>query len=48
MPIKAAVKKTTKSAQKPIRKMVKKTTKKVTWDDIQAGFRELQKSQDGA
>jgi len=40
MPVKTPVKKTAKSSQKP----VKKTTKKLTWDDIQAGFKELQQS----
>jgi hypothetical protein len=39
MPVKAPVKKTTKSVQKP----VKKTAKKITWDDIEAGFDRLQK-----
>jgi hypothetical protein len=53
MPAKAPVKKTTKIARqtkglKPIKKTVKKTTKKVTWDDIEAGFERLQKSQDEA
>jgi ribosome recycling factor len=47
MPEKASVKKTTKGTQqtkglKPAKKTVKKTAKKVTWDDVQAGFRELQ------
>jgi hypothetical protein len=41
MPTKTLVKKTAKSAQKPTVKKVKKPTKKVTWDDIQAGFKEL-------
>jgi hypothetical protein len=39
MQTKAPMKKTAKSVQKP----VKKTAKKVTWDDVQAGFVELQK-----
>jgi hypothetical protein len=30
------------SVKKPAKKTVKKATKKITWDDIQAGFRELQ------
>jgi len=38
MPAKAPARKTTKTTQKP----VKRTVKKVTWDDIQEGFRELQ------
>jgi len=47
MPAKVSVKKTTKNAQqtkglKPAKKTVKKTAKKVTWDDIQEGFKELQ------
>jgi len=42
MPTKAPVKKTTKGTQKPVKKTVKKNAKKVTWDDIQEGFRELQ------
>jgi hypothetical protein len=41
MPAKVSVKKTTKGL-KPAKKTVKKTAKKVTWDDIQEGFRELQ------
>ena len=53
MPVKASVKKTTKSTHqtkslKPVKKTVKKTTKKVTWDDVQVGFKELQKSQNEA
>ena len=48
MPVKTSVKKTTKSAQKPVKKPVKKSTKKVTWDDVEAGFIKLQKSQDEA
>jgi hypothetical protein len=42
MPTKAPVKKATKSAQEPVKRAVRKTTKKVTWDDIQEGFREIQ------
>jgi len=47
MPAKTPVKKTTENAHqtkslKPVKKAVKKTAKKVTWDDIQEGFRELQ------
>jgi len=41
MPAKTPVKRTTKVTQKS----VKKTAKKVTWDDIQEGFRELQELQ---
>jgi hypothetical protein len=37
MPVKTAVRKKTKTAKKP----VKKAPKKVTWDEIQAGFKEL-------
>jgi hypothetical protein len=56
MPAKAPVKKTTKSStQKPVKKTVKETASKVTWDEIQAGFKELhelqkktQKTQDEA
>ena len=53
MPVKTPVKNTTKNAQKtkgldPVKKEAKKTTKKVTWDEIQEGFKELQKSQDEA
>jgi hypothetical protein len=60
MPVKTPVKKTarTKSlqnAQKPVKKAVRKTAKKATWDEIQAGFKELhelqkktQKTQDEA
>ena len=44
MPVKAPVKKTIKRTQKPVKKSVKKSIKKVTWDDIQEGFRELQQS----
>jgi len=42
MATKAPVKKTKKTAKKP----VKKTVKKVTWNDVEIGFKELQKSQD--
>jgi hypothetical protein len=45
MPAKTPAKKT-KSAQKPVRKTAGKAPKKVTWDDIEAGFDRLQKSQD--
>jgi hypothetical protein len=55
MQIKAPVKKTTKGLKspsahqtknlKPVKKTVKKTTKKVTWDDVEAGFKELEKFQ---
>ena len=53
MPTKALVKKTTKNARqtkglKPVKKPVKKSTKKVTWDEVEAGFIKLQKSQDEA
>jgi hypothetical protein len=60
MPVKTPVKKTTRTkspqnAQKPVKKTVKKAPKKVTWEDIEAGFKELhelqkqtQKSQDEA
>ena len=34
------------SGLKPVKKTIKKTAKKVTWDDIQAGFKELEKSQE--
>jgi hypothetical protein len=44
MPTKSAVKKKTKTAKKP----VKKTPKKVTWDDIEANFQRIQKSQNEA
>jgi hypothetical protein len=37
MPVKTAVKKKSRTAKKP----VKKAPKKVTWDEIQAGFKEL-------
>ena len=45
MPTKVQVKKTKKSAQRPVKKTVKKTMKKVTWDEIQQGFKELEKAQ---
>ena len=51
MPVKTPVKKTTKhqtKSLKPVKKTVKRTTKKVTWDDVEAGFEKLQKSQDEA
>jgi hypothetical protein len=41
MPVKTAVKKNTKTAKKP----VKQIPKKVTWDDVEAGFRELHELQ---
>jgi hypothetical protein len=44
MPLKTPVIKAVKSFQKP----VKKQAKKVTWDEIEAGFKNLQKSQDKA
>jgi hypothetical protein len=44
MPAKAPAKKT-KSAQKPVRKTAVKAPQKVTWDEIQAGFKELQEIQ---
>jgi hypothetical protein len=44
MPVKTAVKKKAKTAKKP----VNKTPKKVTWDDIEANFERIQKSQDEA
>jgi hypothetical protein len=47
MPVKTPAKKT-KSAQKPVKKTAGKAPKKVTWDDIEAGFKRLQKSQDEA
>jgi hypothetical protein len=47
MPVKTPAKKT-KNAQKPARKTAGKASKKVTWDDIEAGFDRLQKSQDEA
>jgi hypothetical protein len=45
MPTKAPVKKTKKSTHRPVKKTVKKTAKKVTWDEIQQGFKELEKAQ---
>jgi hypothetical protein len=48
MPTKVLVKKTKKSSRKPVKKTVKKPAKKVTWDDVEAGFVKLQKSQDEA
>jgi hypothetical protein len=55
MPSKAPVKKTKKSSHqtkglqtsglKPVKRTIKKSTKKVTWDEIQAGFKELEKAQ---
>jgi hypothetical protein len=33
------------SGLKPVKRTVKKTDKKVTWDEIQAGFKELEKAQ---
>jgi len=55
MPTKAPVKKTKKTSHKtkdlqtsglkPVKRTVKKTDKKVTWDEIQAGFKELEKAQ---
>jgi len=45
MPVKTPVKKTKKPAQK---KSIKKTAKKETWDDIEANFARMQKSQDEA
>ncbi|MDR2923826.1 MAG: hypothetical protein LBU85_10880, partial [Treponema sp.] len=58
MPVKTSVKKTTRTysprnkspqtAKKPVERTAKKTAKKVTWDDIEAGFEKLQKSQDEA
>jgi hypothetical protein len=44
MPLKTSVKKTAKTVKNP----AKKAPKKVTWDDIEAGFKKLQKSQDEA
>jgi hypothetical protein len=44
MPVKTSVKKIAKTAPK----QVKKAPKKVTWEDIEAGFDRLQKSQDEA
>jgi F0F1-type ATP synthase membrane subunit b/b' len=41
MPTKTPVKKTTKKTQKPVKKTVKKNKIKLTWDDIQEGFKEL-------
>jgi hypothetical protein len=43
MPVKTPVKKTTN--QKPTVKKAKKTARKITWDDIQAGFKELHELQ---
>jgi len=53
MPFKTTMKKTTTNAQKtkglkPAKKQVKKTVKKVTWDDIQTGFKEIEKAQKDA
>jgi len=58
MPAKTTVKKTTKGLKsssarqikglKPVKKAVKKPTNKVTWDDIEANFARMQKSQDEA
>jgi len=55
MPLKTPVKKTTKRLKspsthqaknlKPAKKTIKKPAKKVTWDEIQAGFKELEKAQ---
>jgi len=50
MPTKVHAKKTIKSAQqtkglKPVKKTVRKTAKKVTWDEIQQGFKEIEKVQ---
>jgi hypothetical protein len=52
MPTKTPVKKTshkTKGVQtsglKPVKRTIKKNDKKVTWDEIQAGFKELEKAQ---
>ena len=47
MPVKTPAGKTTKNAQRTKgSKPVKKPAKKVTWDDVEAGFKELEKSQD--
>jgi predicted nucleic acid-binding Zn-ribbon protein len=56
MPTKTPIKKTVKTVKKAAlqsksalqSKALKKAPKKVTWDDIQAGFDKLQKSQDEA
>jgi len=50
MPVKTPAKKTTKNARqtkglKPVKKTVKKTAKKSGWDDIEEGFKGLQKAQ---
>jgi len=55
MPTKTHIKKTKKTSKKPVKKTFKKTATKVTWEEIQAGFKELhelhkktEKSQDKA
>jgi len=48
MPVKTSVKKAPGSVKRPVKKTVKKTAKKAAWDEIQAGFKKLQKSQDEA
>jgi hypothetical protein len=48
MPTKVLTRKTKKSARKPAKKAVKKNTKKSAWDEIEEGFKKLQKSQDEA
>ena len=49
MPTKVPVKKTTKSAQQTKGlKPVKKTSKKATWDEIEEGFKKIQKAQEEA
>ncbi|GBU27520.1 hypothetical protein R84B8_01053 [Treponema sp. R8-4-B8] len=45
MPTKTAVKKTVRKGSQTAKKSANKASKKVTWDDIQEGFRELEKSQ---
>jgi len=45
MPTKVQVKKTKKSTQRPVKKTVKKTARKVTWNDGEAGLKELKKIQ---
>ncbi|WP_461248893.1 hypothetical protein, partial [Treponema sp. R6D11] len=53
MPIKTKVKKTVKNSRqtktlKTRKKPVKKAPKKVTWDDLEANFARIQKTQDEA
>jgi len=48
MPTKTPVKKTARKSPQAVKKTGKKPAKKITWDDIEAGFDRLQKSQDEA